>query len=192
MKKNSVALFLFLFTNIREEGIWLLPSLILMSFIMLISVSNKYKLLLKSFVFSILVLVGLTFVASLVNYSKYNSFTSNIFKNSDFQAGYGALQRVKRDKLLLESINNSDFQMLYLVSPSLLRLKTYIDSEAFKGWVGTACYAHESQWRNILKDSSCPTNMPVGFMLFAIMDGMWSIGLRSPEQMKEFMKKVIS
>ena len=91
---------------------------------------------------------------------------------------------------MLESVNYDDLKTLYSVSPSLEKLEPYFSSDAYKGWIKTACYAHESQGRNIIKHTLCPREMPVGFLLFAIMDGMWSINLKTYEQMSRYMLNV--
>jgi hypothetical protein len=182
--------FLFLYQNTREESIWIIPSLLLTLLIIGALLKNNIRLLVKSLLFSALIYFSFTCSLSVLNYVKYGSVVNNVFKNSDFQMGYGSLYRIKRDRLLLESVNKEDFDQLFSVSPTLLKLKTYIESDQYIGWVGTACFAHESQGKIIQNDTSCPKNMPAAFLLFALMDGMYSIGIRSPGQMSEFMRNI--
>lgn len=191
-KKHAIifGLFLFLYQNTREESVWIVPSLFLTFITIFVFLRNKFHLLIKSILISVLIYFFLSCSLGVLNYAKHGSAIGNVFKNSDFQSGYGALYRIKRDRLLLESVNREDFDRLYAISPTLSKLKDYIGSDQYNGWIETACYAHESQGKNIQKDTSCPKNMPAAFLLFALMDGMYSIGLKSPQQMSDYMKDV--
>lgn len=190
-KRHAIALGLFFFAyiNTREEWVWILPIFILSLVLIFLNITDK-KLYLKSFVLVMVSVILCTALVKAVTYYKYRSTILNIFRDGNFQNGYGALHRIKGEKRILESVTFEDFEKIFSVSPTAAKMSNYIHSNAYKGWIGTGCYAHEATGKDIINKSRCPNEMPIGFLMFAWMDGLWGIGIQKPKDVSNFMKNI--
>lgn len=155
----------------REEGVWLMPAMLVMAAYSLWSVRNMprrwfatvFNLALPVFV-AIIVVGGINFA----NYAVYGVFRNNDFRSGDFQAAYGALSRIRHENW-----------QRYIVFPSDAREKAYAMSSAarelrpfFEGAAG-------DNWRKIGCEqtgySPCPDILS-GWFMWAFRDAVANAG----------------
>lgn len=127
----------------REEGVWMLPVLVLLpgwTFVALRR-SDLPDRRLRSWLCLtplILLLLANTAVAT-VNLARYGSFTTVEFKNRDFLAAYGALTRVKPARWIPHvPVTKETRERLYALSPAFAELKPHLEGEIGNGWAEVA------------------------------------------------------
>ena len=184
---------IFSFWNTREEGVWILPALsFLVIVLIIISLKfNNFKKLLVLTSFSLLLFGSLDIALKCFNKYYYDYYIATTFKDTNFQSAYGSLHRIDNNKLLYNSVTHDEWNTLFKVSPSVAELKNYINGPGYDSWSKMACEAIKTQGLNI-NESGCNNEMPVGFLMFSLLDGIWSIGYRTPKQISDFMRKVAS
>jgi hypothetical protein len=123
----------------REEGIWIMPmvGLVLLWTAIKLWRSNisdrlcRCVLLLTPFI----VLSGAILAISAINLNAYGSFTTVEFKNHDFLDAYGALTRVKAEKVIDRVPVTKETRMrIYPLSPAFAELKPFLEGEGGKAW----------------------------------------------------------
>jgi len=122
----------------REEGIWIVPSLIILLFWSLLK-GFKNKNYLRPLIACglpwLLLLLGLGAVATL-NFYQYGIFTTVEFKSRPFLDAYGALTRVKPvDWIPDVPVPRETRVRLYRLSPAFAELEPFLEGEIGRGWV---------------------------------------------------------
>jgi hypothetical protein len=179
--------------ELREEGIWIAPLILfyiiisLFTFYRSSSITRVYKPLLRF----TSILASLFIVHYLLNFVAYNSLVLNTFKDKSFQEGYGSIQRLDLPYKLYDSTPNIAWIKLFEVSPAANEIKSFVLSDQYKGWILTGCDSIKSQGKDITL-SGCDKDMPVGYLMFALLDGIWSAGYRTPSDISEYMKRLAS
>lgn len=160
-----------LFWLTREEGVWLVPSMLVMAVYSVWSVKRRrgeWRACAISLVAPATVAAMVVGAVNLANYAVYGVFRNNDFRSTDFQAGYGALARIQHQSW-----------QRYVVFPKDAREKAYAMSAAarelrpfFEGPVG-------EQWRQIgcaqTGYSPCPEILS-GWFMWALRDAVASAG----------------
>lgn len=155
----------------REEGIWLLPAMLVLLAYWLMRQSNwlgQWR--------AIAGFVALPFVTALLvigavntaNYAVYGVFRNNDFRSGDFQAGYGALTRIRHD----------DWQR-YVLFPKDARERAYAMSAAARELQPFFEGAGGESWRSIgcAQTSTIPcTEILSGWFMWALRDAVASAG----------------
>ena len=122
----------------REEGIWLMPSvLVLITFAVVRALRTRPVDLSRIAIYALPFAVWLIILGSVagINKTRYGTFTTVEFKSPDFLAAYGALSRVKHKAwkpampLPLEVRNR-----IYEVSPAFSELKPFMEGDSGKIW----------------------------------------------------------
>jgi len=129
----------------REEGIWIMPSVILIIAYVLFLIYRTEKLSLGFFKRSVicllplLILFGGLQVVSLINKVYYNSYNVVEVKSESFLSAYGALSRVKHPnwKRYLP-VPREVRQSIYQASPAFKELEYFIE-EKRRGWQTLGC-----------------------------------------------------
>lgn len=125
----------------REEGVWLLPGLLLLIAGTIYYIYRGYGLsrefLKRSLVCFLPFIILFFFInaVSLINKIMYGSYTVVEFKSDPFLSAYGALSRVKhphwhRYVPVPREVRNQ----IYQVSPAFRELKPYLEGDLGKGW----------------------------------------------------------
>jgi hypothetical protein len=187
IKVFGLSFFSFVYT--REETIWILPFFVFILFSSFFIVSNKINLF-KSLIKGIFIFLGCYLLLHILTFINVRSIESNIFKSSGFQSGYASMHKIKRERKLLEGLSLNDINTLSSISISFNKLNPYFKSDRYKGWIETACFAHKSQGKNIEIDTNCPFEMPAAFLMFALIDALYDLGLRNPDEYSTFMQKI--
>jgi len=132
----------------REEGIWIIPSIVL---IIAYVVFLTYKTEQLSSVFftrtaicllPLLILFGNLQFVSFINKIYYNTYTVVDVKSESFLSAYGALSRVKHPNWKRYiPVPKEVRQSIYKASPAFKELE-YILEERLKGWQKPECLHH--------------------------------------------------
>ncbi len=172
----------------REEGIWLLPSVAILCAYWIWSRRLMLRPWKRTVFFLALPLIpALLLIGTVnsINYFTYGVFRNNDFRSSDFQAGYGALSRIKHDQW-----------QHYVVFPKDARERAYQFSSAarelqpaFEGAVGET-------WRNAGCSQTgikpCPEILS-GWFMWALRDATAAAGhYRSAEEARLFYLRLAS
>mgnify|MGYP000892846643 CR=1 FL=1 len=190
---QSIALGLTLgfFDITREEGIWIIPSVIflgLLLFFVTKQVPTKNVLISTGFVFVSFASV-VSFI-SLANFIKYDSPIRTEFRNGGFSEGYGKLYRFRSNTDVRRgSLSSEDWARLFDVIESAAPLKDYVMGPSYQGWVGTSCSAIRSQhpWES---NPNCDDVMLNGYLMMALKDGIYGAGFKSPKLQSYLMTNI--
>ena len=179
------------FDIVREETIWVAPAvafgLAVSAWISFTKKSPQILVIVASGV------VGFTIVVSLISLANYHKFESTIraeFRDGYFSYGYGSLFRFKSEKAIPRaSLNDQDWARLFENIPASRVLSKYVNSNAYRGWVGTACEAIRSQhpWED---NSECDEVMLNGYLFWALKDAVYALGYASPASQSVFWKTI--
>lgn len=157
-----------LFWLTREEGIWLIPSVLLVLGSTILAVYYHHgfgrQLITKAFLVSLpfLFLFTATHVVSSLNNRYYGSKCVVELKSDSFLRGYGALLRVKDEKKPYIVVPAQVREKLYAVSPAFRQLKPFFESEKGKMWQQFGCRAYPETCGEIAS----------GWFLWAFRDGV--------------------
>lgn len=160
-----------LFWLTREEGVWLVPMMLVMAAYSLWPVKkswHQWRISVISIVLPSAVAALVVGAVNLANYAVYGVFRNNDFRSADFQAGYGALTRIRHENW-----------QRYIVFPKDARKKAYAMSAAarelqpfFEGALG-------EHWRQIgctqTGLSPCPEILS-GWFMWALRDAVAGAG----------------
>ncbi|MBS5983957.1 MAG: hypothetical protein KIC67_15245 [Clostridium butyricum] len=123
----------------REDGIWILPFVIVSIIITIICVWKKYinerKYAIRKSIIAIvpliMVVISSNFICA-INYKYYGIYTTNELLNSNFTKAYKSMLSVEpEEKIKFISIPHSTVEKLYKVSPTFKELKPLIENS---GW----------------------------------------------------------
>ena len=127
----------------REEGIWLLPSLIIFCLYWFWSRRPLWRDWRGTALFVALPLLPALIIIGTVNslnYYHYGVFRNNDFRSADFQAAYGALSRVKQDQWQRYVVFPKDArERAYGFSPAVKELQPYFEGAAGEFWRHAGC-----------------------------------------------------
>lgn len=133
----------------REEGVWLLPSLLILCCYWIWSRRSVLRPWMMTLVFFGLPLCSMALVVNAVNsinYLKYGVFRNNDFRSADFQAGYGAISRIKPDHWQRYVVFPKDArEWAYRVSPAARELKPFLDGPVGDSWKNIGCGQTETK-----------------------------------------------
>lgn len=137
----------------REEGIWLIPSLILLIIAGVIiawfesknSDGDLLSIIRKqasnTAVFALVAILGVMSVAA-INYSYYSSFRINDFQTRDFAAAYGAIIRVTDPAPQnLVPASSEKLELIYAASPTAAEMAPHLRGDVGAFWGEVGCTA---------------------------------------------------
>ncbi|MCK5718827.1 MAG: hypothetical protein KAH84_02625 [Thiomargarita sp.] len=130
----------------REEGIWIIPSVILIiayTIFLIYRTKQFSSIFFKRTAICLLPLLilfsGLQLV-SLINKLYYNTYTVVEVKSESFLSAYGALSRVKHHNWIRYlPVPREIRQSIYQVSPAFKELEYFLE-EQLKGWQNHGCH----------------------------------------------------
>ncbi|MEA9393431.1 hypothetical protein SJI19_23350 [Acerihabitans sp. TG2] len=126
----------------REEGIWLVPTVILILAFYIIQQSKKHgfictfsKLFLKEVAVAVVAFCVVVGSVRFENWRHYHLFETTEFHTSSFLKAYGALARIKHDFPQRYVVFPKDArERAYSVSSSARELQPYLDGALGNGW----------------------------------------------------------
>jgi len=166
----------------REEGVWLLPSVTIVYAYWIWSRRSMLRQW-KSVVFflSLPLIAALLVIGTVnsINYFKYGVFRNNDFRSSDFQAGYGALTRIKHDQWQRYVLFPADARKrAYRFSPAARELQPYFEGDLGEFWRNAGCTQ--------MGIKPCPEILS-GWFMWAFRDATAAAGhYRSAEEARSF------
>ena len=157
----------------REEGIWLIPFVLLIFAYLLVELARHRP---KDWILrlGILLLVPTIFIDvliifSLINWTKYGIFATNELKHRSFLSAYGALSRVESGKWnQYIPVSKETREEIYLVSPSFAKLKPFLEGDIGRAW------ALNSQ--EVTKKPDSDLEIAGGWFVFALRDAVAASG----------------
>ncbi len=166
----------------REEGVWLLPSLAILYAYWLWSRRTLLRSWRPTIFFLLLPLMPMLLVIGTVNslnYFTYGVFRNNDFRSADFQAGYGALSRIKHDQWQRYVVFPKDArERAYGFSSAARELQPYFEGEAGERWRDVGCTQTGIQPCNEILS---------GWFMWALRDMVAAAGhYRSAEEARSF------
>ena len=134
----------------REEGVWILPFLILLFFTSFyLQISNKHNFKkISLFILPFFILIVSYLCISMINKIYYNTFTVIELNDNAFKSAYGSILRVKQDNSRsFVPVSKKNLSKLYNASPSFNELKHYFEGNAGKSWeIGQIFYTLKEQY----------------------------------------------
>ncbi len=132
----------------REEGIWLIPSILFILGVTLFTVYYRQgfcrQLIIKASLVCLpfLLLFGATQMVSLLNNHYYGTRCVVELKSESFRSCYGALLRVKHKTRPFIAVPFSVREKLYDVSPAFKELEPFLEGEQGKMWRQFGCQVY--------------------------------------------------
>jgi len=161
----------------REEGVWLLPTLMVLVIYWMVrrwprygtdgfaAVIGQLVIFLTLPAAAFFLVVG---AVDAVNYVKYGVFRNNDFRSADFQAAYGALSRIRHEHWQPYVVFPKDARVkAYAVSPHARELKPYFEGPGGEGWRKVGC--------DQTATSPCPEILS-GWFMWALRDAVAASG----------------
>ena len=131
-----------LFWVTREEGIWIVPGLLILLFLKAFALKKQnlaIKYLFFRFVFFLLIATLFVCLIALINYHNYGKFEVVDFKGKAYSQAVKSLNSVDvGTDLPYVPVSFSKRQEIYKISPSFLQLKDYFEDKG-KGWTSHGC-----------------------------------------------------
>lgn len=145
----------------REETIWLLPCILIVTLATIIPNYFNKKILL--YLIPIVITVISINLICMLNYKYYGVYTLNQYWGKAFQLAYGALLRVKpEEEKQRVPITRETMNRLYEVSPKFAELKDFLEGE------------EGDEWREI--GITVEGEMTGAYVQWALMDAVESLG----------------
>ncbi|ULR88093.1 hypothetical protein [Comamonas sp. B21-038] len=155
----------------REEGIWLLPSMLLMQGYWLLRQTDwrlQWRAILGFLFIPLLASSLVVLTINTVNYAFYGTFRNNDFRSSDYQAGYGALTRIRHDNWQRYVLFPKDArEKAYEMSSAARELKPFFEGKGGERWLAAGC--------NQTQTSPCPEILS-GWFMWALRDAVADAG----------------
>jgi hypothetical protein len=154
----------------REEGIWMIPSVLLiigLAVVRMRQAQPKRWLLLSSMcVLPFFIWLIAIAAVSGINKVRYGLFTTVELKSHDFLAAYGALSRVKHlHPQRYYPVPKETRERIYKVSPAFAELAPSLEGDLGAGWIHLSC-----------EGASLCDDMGGGWFMWALRDAAAAAG----------------
>jgi 4-amino-4-deoxy-L-arabinose transferase-like glycosyltransferase len=124
----------------REEGIWLVPSLLVLAFAAIIRLRTAWKPLAWALPPFVIALAFLPVLFGSISDYRYGVFATNEFREHPFQAAMGALQRVYHSSWHLDvPVPTETRERIYAVSPRFAELRPFLEGNVGYTWTLNTC-----------------------------------------------------
>ena len=128
----------------REEGIWIVPSAVLLvvwAFASTIRFRQEFLLTLTQFIVATSIAAGIVMTVCALNYHYYGWFGTVELRAPEFRSAYGALQRpIASEELLYVPVNREVRLRLYDLSPSFKELQPCLEGPTGLEWANYSDY----------------------------------------------------
>lgn len=168
------------FWHTREESIWIVPSLLLLTLAAIYcnrkSDSSRRVALTVVFLLPIVIWAGATYTLRMLNLSHYGISATIEVETPEFESAYGGLLRIKSDKWRQYYPVVKDVrEQAYKVSPTFREVEQYLEGDVGKRWVALAR----------------TYDIPAGFFIWAFRDAVAYAGYyKDGPQTMEFYRKM--
>lgn len=170
----------------REEGVWLLPAMAVLAAFWLWQQRRALYAWPPTLTFVLVPLAAAGVVVGAVNalnYAHYGVFRNNDFRSSDFQAGYGALTRIRHQSWQRYVLFPADArQRAYEMSAAARELKPFFEGQVGEFWREIGCTQTETK--------PCPEVLS-GWFMWALRDAVAQAGYyRDAESAQRFYQRL--
>ena len=159
----------------REEGIWLVPSLTIITIIYLAKLfslnrsktnKNKLKIGLVNLLLPFIIFATAINTISMINFINYGIYTTVDIKSKGFVQAYSALMRVKSQYKPFIPVPREAREKIYQISPAFKELQPFLETS--NGFISESCRAIPSTCQE--KDYAA------GWFIWALRDAVASAG----------------
>ena len=164
----------------REESIWIVPTLVLMTFALTLRIRvsgyGSFKHLITALLISAMIWLGLTATLKGLNSHFYGVSATIEMKTAEFKSAYGGLLRIRTNSSRrFYPVVSEAREQAYTVSPAFAELKPFLDGEQGKQWINLA---HSDDF-------------PAGFFIWAFRDAVAAAGYyEDSTQALEFYRQI--
>lgn len=155
----------------REEGIWLLPAMMVLMTYWLVrqpAWREHWRSVVGFLALPLLPALLVIGTVNTINYAVYGVFRNNDFRSGDFQAGYGALTRIRHDQWQHYVLFPKDArERAYAMSAAARELRPFFEGNGGERWRSTGCTQTGT--------SPCPEILS-GWFMWALRDAVASAG----------------
>jgi len=127
----------------REEGVWLVPAMmVLVAYWLLRQCAwrERWRSILSLLAVPVLTTLLVIGLVNTVNFAMYRVFRNNDFRSNDFQAGYGAISRIKHEHWRKYVPFPKDArEKAYEMSAAARELKPYFEGPGGQAWLNITC-----------------------------------------------------
>ncbi|MEA2879160.1 MAG: hypothetical protein QOF14_4356 [Hyphomicrobiales bacterium] len=180
----------------REEGVWVLPAIVLLLAVGALNAFGMHRLrhFAKVIVVAVLVFTATQAAFRTMNWWYYGSFVGVDFKERHFQRALRAIHSVRSGGVKpYVSITYEGRQQIYAVSPTFTLLKYYLDGPSGAGWSQISCSVGQSQCNNEISCAGPCNELGAGFFIFALRHATSGIGMyATPLKAASFFKQLTS
>jgi hypothetical protein len=171
----------------REEGVWIIPTILIIISFAAIRIYRKkpadriWRVITLAVPF--LILLASTLTVSAINKTYYGIFSTNELNSPHFLDAYGALTRVKPATWRpLVAVPRETREKLYATSPAFAELRQYLDGAIPSGWIAPGCQATD-----ICDDFAS------GWFIWAFRDAVARAGYyQSPQSSRFYYQRLAS
>jgi hypothetical protein len=157
----------------REESIWIVPSVVLLSVAALVGAARISSVALRTSVKSAAVATACMLLPILIvswqNYRHYGWFGTVETQASAFKDAYGAMVRVHTSHLLpLVPVTHEAREAMYAVSPAFAKLRPHFEGPIGSGWAEASSY--------VTKRPAEEREIGGGWLIWALRDAVKEAG----------------
>lgn len=183
----------------REEGIWLLPALAVLSLPWLYRFFQRPREagptpIKRTFAAFVPIAAGFLLVVGTVNainYEVYGVFRNNDFRSGTFAKAYGALSRIEHDRWQRYVVFPRDARLrAYSVSPAARELESYFEGEPGRNWASVS-RDYPPPWGCTHQPTACNEEILSGWFIWALRDAVENNGhYRSARAADNYYKRL--
>lgn len=168
----------------REEGVWILPTLIVIALPWLRSSLQALRCrgtpalgsALPRLGVPVLVFLSVIALVNTINFAVYGVFRNNDFRSGPFAEAYGALARIKHGEWRRYVVFPTESrQWAYSASAAARELKPYLDGEMGKRWIATS-RGYPKPWGCAEEPQTCNDEILSGWFVWALRDAVAAAG----------------
>jgi len=124
----------------REEGVWLVPSLLVLALPALTRLRTSWKPLVWGLAPFMIALAFLPVLFGSISEYRYGIFATNEFREHPFKAAMGALQRVEHSSWHAKvPLPTETRERIYAASPRFAELRPFLEGPIGQAWTQATC-----------------------------------------------------
>jgi hypothetical protein len=124
----------------REDGVWLIPTLLVLALPAMTRLRTRWKPLAWALPPFVIALAFLPALFGSINAYRYGAFSTNEFREHPFRAAMGALQRVEHSSWHADvTLPTETRERIYAASPRFAELRPFLEGPIGQAWTRTTC-----------------------------------------------------
>ena len=124
----------------REEGVWLLPSLLILAIPAMARLRTSWRALVWALPPFVIAFAFLPVLFGSINAFRYGVFATNEYREHPFRAAMGALQRVEHSSWNAQvPVPTETRERIYVASPRFAELRPFLEGPVGQAWTRNTC-----------------------------------------------------